>query len=281
MVLSPILKHLLFVLVVLSSLFASCRKSERDEDLETLSARENALAQHIFDDAFREVHRFAMRDSLLNDTGIIQWFDDCIDKASLSDTVPVFPLYLTLNYADQGITCNDGFERYGLIKASFSGKYLNMTTEVVISFEGYRKDIFTVESGIVTIENMGLNDDAQRYYQVVVEDALITGSNVKIDWSGTFIMTWVGGSSTPGVIDDDIFHITGYSGGRNTRGNTFYHTINEPYVSDLGCQWFVSGTSTIEIPNLQTRTLNYGEGACENVLHERRDNTYFSVEIPY
>lgn len=257
-----------------------CRKSERDEDLEVLSAKENALAHHIFDDAFREIHRFAMRDSLLNDTGIKQWFDDCIDNTILSDTVAVFPLYLSINYGDKGIVCNDGFKRYGVINAAFSGKYLNKNTEIIIGFDGYRKDIFDVE-GVITIQNLGLNEDNKRYYEVVVEDALITGSNVHIDWSGTFIMTWITGTSTQGMVDDDVFHIQGYCGGRNTRGNTFYNTINSDYVSDLGCQWFVSGQSTLEVANLQTRHINYGDGSCDNVLTEVRDNTTLSIQIPY
>src|SRR5688572_3032520 len=95
----------LALLFAISLISFGCRKSERDNDTETLAVQENALANHIFDDAFREVHRFAMRDSLLNDTGINQWFNSCILDATVSDTVAIFPLILTINYGDQGKLC--------------------------------------------------------------------------------------------------------------------------------------------------------------------------------
>lgn len=272
---------LLFTAIVF---FSGCRKSERDNDLETLTARENALAYHVFDDAFREVHRFAMRDSLLNDTGINQWFNSCIAKTTLSDTVAVFPLYLKIDYGTAGDSCDDGFFRFGIIKAAFSGKYLNKGTEVIITFENYRKDVFDV-SGTMTIRNLGLNSDGHMTYTWHVEDGLITGTNTNIDWTGVHTKTWIAGRSfdSQGKVDDDIFTIDGYSQGRNTRGNTFTNTITEElYTADLSCQWFTTGTSTLTIPNLQTRYITYGDGTeCDNLLYERRDQTFLEVTIPY
>lgn len=269
-------------IIALSVAFFGCQKSERDEDQETLASRDNALAYHIFDDAFRVVHRIAMRDSLLNDTGIVQWYDECIKSVSLSDTVAIFPLYLTVNYSDDTTQCDDGFDRYGLIRASFSGKYLNNGSEVAINFEGYRKDFFDVE-GTILVKNQGLNADGRRVFSIRVTDGKITGNNVNIDWDGNHNMVWVAGSSTDGIIDDDIFEISGTATGRNSRGNTFVNEITDPYTSDLSCQWFKSGKSTLDVPNLQLRFVDYGgDGtACNNVFTQQRDNTTLEVTIPY
>jgi hypothetical protein len=281
---SPLFKKSIFFVLVISGLmlaFAGCQKSERDEDTETTATRDNALAYHIFDDAFRVVHRFAMRDSLLNDTGIVQWFDDCIVKATLSDTLAIFPLYLSVNYSDDTTLCDDGFNRYGLIRASFSGKYLNQGTQVAISFEGYRKDAFDV-SGNILLTNKGLNSDGRRVFSVQVTDGIITGRNIDIEWQGTHDMVWVAGSSTDGIVDDDIFEISGSASGKNSRGNTFVNAITESYSSDLSCQWFKSGRSEVYVPNLQTRLISYGiDGVCDNIFVQSRDNTTMQVEIPY
>lgn len=269
------------IIVAISAAFVGCQKSERDLDTETLAARDNAIAYHIFDDAFREVHRFAMRDSLLNDTGIKIWYDKCIKKATLSDTVAVFPLYLTLNFGNDTARCNDGFQRFGFIRATFTGKYLNKDTEIAISFDNYRKDDFYV-SGEMLVKNLGLNGDGRRQYSVKVTDGLITSNNIRIDWQADHLMTWVAGSSTDGIIDDDIFEVTGSASGRNSRGNTFTNGIYIAYTDDLSCQWFKSGESELNVPNLQTRYIKYGnDGTCDNRFTQWRDNSTFEVTIPY
>lgn len=272
---------ILLLSLSLTLLFNGCDKTERDQDLETLTAREVALSYHVFDDALREVHRFAMRDSLLNDTGILQRFNSCIADAYVSDTVAVFPLYLTINY-DTNI-CDDGFYRYGIIRAAFSGKYLNKGTVVTVTFDEYYKDQFKID-GTILLTNLGLNADGYMMHDWEVIAGHITGINTNITWEGEHERTWVAGRSfeSQGNVDDDIFHIEGNCSGRNSRGNTFENEITNPYVSDYSCQWFTAGTSDLNIPNLEARRLNFGETTeCDNIVIERRNNTYFEVEIPF
>ncbi len=279
------MRPLLFFLLSLfiSTTFSSCGETERDQDLETLTAREVALSYHVFDDALREVHRFAMRDSLLNDTGIVQRFNSCIEDAYVSDTVAVFPLYLTINYGGDTNICDDGFNRFGVIRAAFSGKYLNKSTVVTVTFDEYYKDQFRID-GTVILTNLGLNSDGYMMFDWEVIDGHITGINTNITWEGEHEKTWVAGRSfeSQSNVDDDIFHIEGISKGRNSRGNTFENEITNPYVADYSCQWFTAGTSSLDIPNLEARRLNFGlTTECDNLLIERRNNTYLEVEIPY
>jgi hypothetical protein len=269
--------------IIALTLILGCNKSDRDEDLETLSASDHALAHHIFDDAFRQVHRFAMADTLLNDTNVKQRLDECLDRRTtiLSDTVAVFPLTLTLNYADDGIPCYDQGLRYGIIRTVFSGKYLNQGSTYSISFVGYKKDIYDV-SGNITIVNMGLNSVGKRYYTFSVEDGLITGVNTNVTFDGSFEYVWTSGSSTETDFDDDVFEIVeGNSYGRNSRGSAFTNEITEALISDFSCAHFTAGRSYMEVQNLTPRTINYGEPTnCDNLLISRRFNTYIEVEIP-
>ena len=48
-----LLPYCILLVVLIPLLIIGCRKSDRDEDSETLSARDNALAYHIFDDVWR------------------------------------------------------------------------------------------------------------------------------------------------------------------------------------------------------------------------------------
>ena len=281
-------KHWSIFLFLVSSVsiitsLSSCNKSDRDEDVETLAARDYALAHHIFDDAFRQVHRFAMGDTLLNDTGILQSLDDCLDRRTtfLSDTVAVFPLTLNLNYGDKGAPCYDNGFRYGKITASFSGKYLNKGTLISFTFQGYKKDIYDV-SGQLFVLNKGINSQGQRYYTFIIQDGLITGTNINIEIDGTFNYQWVSGSSTDTDFEDDVFEIdSGMVEGRNSRGSSFTNEITEKYTSDFSCPHFLTGRSAMDVQNLISRTLNYGElNECDNILISRRNNTYLEVEIP-
>lgn len=275
----------LLLLVAASLVFSGCRKSDRDEDEETLSARDNALAYHIFDDVWREVHRVAMQDTLLGyyDSNLIRRPNACIQRVTISDTVPVFPLLLNINYSDDGESCNDGFKRYGLIKASFSSRYITPGAQIVIDFEGYRKDDFDV-AGLITIDNAGFEDD-QPVYTMRVEEGRITGNNIDIEWEGTHIYRWVQGSATYSAIDDDVFTIEGIASGENSRGVPFVNEIITTYRADLSCQWFTEGRSELTVQNLPIRYINYNNdptsSACNNIIIARRYNTYPEVRIPY
>ncbi len=273
----------LLCIISVLAVFSGCNKSDRDEDVETISARDYALAHHIFDDAFRQVHRFAMGDTLLNDTSVKQTLDVCLDRrtTSLSDTVAVFPLLLNLNYADKGTPCYDNGTRYGKILASFSGKYLNKGTVISFSFEGYRKDIYDV-NGKLFVENEGVNTQGRRYYTVTIKEGLITGPNFNINLDGVFVYEWVSGSSTDTEFEDDVFEITsGSVTGRNSRGSSFTNEITAAYTSAFTCPHFVTGRSAMEVQNLIPRSLNYGNiTTCDNILISRRNNTYLEVEIP-
>ncbi|GAB4380328.1 MAG: hypothetical protein Kow0075_11520 [Salibacteraceae bacterium] len=272
---------LLFVLTFISS----CHNSDRDDDRETLSARENAMAYHLFDDLFREVHKFAIRDTLLNDTGLTQRLNSCIDKAFLSDTVAVFPLYLTLDYGEPDDTeeCDDGFTRTGSILATFTGKYLGKGTKIKMEIADYKKGNYQVE-GKITYENLGLDSNGNVLFEWIVDDGRITGINTEINWTGNHILRWVEGYSPESheIIEDDVFQISGVSQGRNSRGSSFINEIDEPYFSELSCPWFTRGKSTLTVQNLPTRHIDYDtDTACNNVIQQKRANTVFQVVIPY
>jgi hypothetical protein len=273
----------ILMVLALTAFSVACNKSDRDEDREVISAEENALAHHIYDDAFRQVHRFAMGDTLLNDTNVTQSLDDCLDRRTtvLSDTVAIFPLSLQLNWADDGIPCYDQELRYGIIRTVFTGKYLSKGSTYTLTFDGYRKDIYDVE-GTVTITNLGLNSQGKRHYSFTIEDGHITGRNTDLTYSGTFVYVWASGSSTETDFTDDIFEVVeGFSSGKNTRGGTFTNEITAPYIADFSCAHFTAGRSYMEVENLVPRTINYGDdNLCDNVLISRRFNTYIEVEIP-
>ena len=119
-----------------------------------------------------------------------------------------------------------------MIEAKVSSK-LKISTAKTIGAIGALK--IEAATHVLVLPHYGLRNQLQRG-GVTVTDGKITGNNVNIDWDGNHNMVWVAGSSTDGIIDDDIFEISGTATGRNSRGNTFVNEITDPYTSDLSCQ---------------------------------------------
>lgn len=278
------MRHLCFwnILLCTLSVFllsASCTRSERDEDIETLSARELALGYHIIDDAIMEVHKASLSNTALCNQAGSSALNSCLQSASLNENGS-FPKTLVLDYGQENNTCDDGQMRYGIIRARFTDKYLESGSEITITFQDFQKGGFEL-SGTVSLTCMGRNSDGTYRIYWSVEDANVTGINTDFSWEGAHTRYWTLGDNGDGDWSDDGFRIDGFSTGRNSRGNTWTNEITRDYLSDMSCNWITDGRSSLSIPNLELRTLNFGENdSCNNVLIERRNNTYFEVTIP-
>lgn len=272
------LTYLTLFAAVFLLFLGSCRKSERDEDTETVSAHDNAFAQHVFDQVFKVVHEYALQDTTLNQDGVAHVTDACLNSASLSNDIEYFPITLQLKYGAEETACGDEIMRQGALSAKFTGRYLAKGTQVSISFESFAHNSYTV-TGKLNIENLGEDAKGNPLLLVKVTDGFIEGYATRIDFNSVQTYTWTSGYATDADISDDVFEISGHSKGRNSRGNSFYNDITVNYVYELGCNWIGEGESVLEVPNIPTRTLNYGSGGCDNVMTVTKYNT--STEVKF
>ena len=89
------------------------------------------------------------------------------------------------------------------------------------------------------------------------------------------------GAESDDAWDDDVFIIhDGSTTGRNTKGNTFAAKMLGNQTYDMDCNWITTGSYEMHVPNLAQRTINYGEGACDNTLSVTRHATTFTVSVP-
>jgi len=274
--------YVVAVLVLLVLVVAGCRDSDRDKDTETAAAHDNGLAELLYKDVFTQIHTIAIMDSLLNDTGLFVRYDPCIKRVWFSDTMPIFPIDVIIDYGDDAGFCKDGRNRKGRILATFTGKYKTPGTNVTITFENYTMDDFQVE-GTQTLSVNGFNESGKRLYTMSVDEGVITGLNIDIDWQSTKNMEWSGGASTEDDITDDQFLVTNIiTSGRNTKGNTFTASSKGASVMvwALDCSWITSGIQEMFVPNLSARIIDYGTGSCDNVVIATRDATDLEVKLP-
>jgi hypothetical protein len=65
------------------------------------------------------------------------------------------------------------------------------------------------------------------------------------------------------TIYDDVYLITGYFNGTDANGNAFIANITAPLRKEIGCHWIVSGIMEITKTGKPTKTLDYGNGSCD------------------
>lgn len=273
------IRYGLIVVFLISMLGYSCNDSERDEDDETVASHDNALAEVLFNDLIRQVHQVAMRDTILNDTGLVQDLDICMDSAVRSSDVAIFPIELVIYYGPENTICTDGRERRGKIRATFSGRYTSSFSKVSIVPVSYFVDDIRV-TGTVDIENTGFSDAGNRSYIVEVTDGVLEAQDLNVNWESLTARQWTSGADSDENVVDDVFTITsGSTTGRNTKGNTFTSSIQKSQRFEIGCKWFTRGVLQLEVPNLATRTVNYGNGNCDNALTVTRNATTYNVTV--
>ena len=84
-----------------------------------------------------------------------------------------------------------------------------------------------------------------------------------ITWTSTRQREWIGGESSP-TWSDDVYLITGSASGTNAHGNTFTAQITIPLRREIGCHHFVSGRFDLTPTGKATRTIDFGNGACDD-----------------
>lgn len=259
---------ILTTLMVTAVLLSSCRRN-RDS---TLSSSNNALAESMFDDVYKQIDDAAsQQDSLTEKTGDYTLVTSQCATVTLEhvNQGQAWPKRLTIDFGNTGCTGTDGRTRSGKIMCEFTGFYRVEGTVITTTLDNYHVNGNLVEgSHIVT--NEGRNADNNIYFTIDVTGAQVTTPDGTISWSSTRTRTWVEGESTTWWTDglagilDDVYEIDGTAAGINIEGNSFVAEVVEPLRVQIGCRWITQGVLDLTPQNLATRTVDYGDGNCDN-----------------
>jgi hypothetical protein len=63
---------------------------------------------------------------------------------------------------------------------------------------------------------------------------------------------------------DDVISITGNSSGKNRLGRTFTTDITSGLIKRSDCKYITSGTLELTPEGLRTRTVDFGNGTCDD-----------------
>jgi hypothetical protein len=233
-----------------------CRK-EKEQSFDIVSARDDARAELSWNDVFETVDEVAS-----NTDGLKSGNFPCVDTC-IVDTL-ASPMTLLIDFGSDYCVGNDGRTRTGQILVTFTGRYRDPGTVIVITPQNHYVDGYLIE-GVKTVTNQGNNGNGQPYFSVVVSEASITAPNNEytITWNSTRTRTWISGYNTL-ALWDDVYEITGEANGINRDGEAFSVAITEALRLALNCPWITSGTVQITPSNGPLRVRDYGNGTCDN-----------------
>ena len=171
---------------------------------------------------------------------------------------------LTIDFGASNCLCKDGNYRRGKIIVTYTGRYRDMGHTHTISFDGYYVNDNQV-MGAKTVSYTSNDPAGNPKYDISVDGQIILASGAgTISWTSTHTRTWLQGFNTKDW-SDDVYEISGSGNVTRANGNTFAILITTPLHVALNCNWIESGIVQITPQGGSVRTLDYGNGACDDL----------------
>jgi hypothetical protein len=234
---------------------SSCRR-DRKEVLSNSITVDNSTAENLYSDLFKVVDNISSTEEGIRENEI-----GCIDTI-IVDTLSN-PRTVLIDFGTDDCVGEDGRIRKGQIFVTYSGRYREEGSVISINPISYTVNGYQL-AGNKTISNLGEDINGHIHYSIVVDGSITAPGNAwTAQWNSNRIRTWVEGESTL-TIWDDAYLISGTASGINRNDIPYTINIVNPLRAEIGCRWIVSGTMTLTPDGYDTRTIDFGNGECNN-----------------
>ena len=261
---------LLSIAFIAGITLVSCEEKAPVEDLDLVTAEDDAIADMAYDDVFSEV------DAVMNIMDMVGYvipvhksglevFTTCkvitVDQPEGS----FWPRTITIDY---GEGCTVGQRtRKGKIIISVSGPMWQEGSMRVVTLDNFYVNDHKIE-GTRTVTNEGRhtegNYEGKIYVSIVLEGGKVTTPDgLEITKEVNRTRTFVEGEDSKWDIRDDIWYIEGIANGINRNGVAYTREITSPLWKEIGCRFITRGTVLISVEGKQDAVLDYGEGECD------------------
>ncbi|MCS3799893.1 hypothetical protein [Niastella sp. OAS944] len=278
------LTGLLVAVITTGSLFSSCKKNDDASgtagktEFATMSAQSDAAAEMVFEDVFDNTMGVSAEVGI-GGTGVfgrvavtpgstnrMEGVDStaCYSVVTKQLSTLRFPLQITIDFGG-GCTARDGRTRKGKIIIVYTGHLAIPGNSATATFDGYSIDNVKVE-GTHKLTNTGTTDK-KSYTTQVINAKLSQANGNYVLWNSEKTIAQVEGGATPLIGLDDVYSITGQSGGSVQIDSKYFQwstAIITPLTKKFSCRWISRGTLSLKKGNDAVAVLDYGSGACDN-----------------
>lgn len=217
--------------------------------------------------------------------------ENMLDETFIDDSPESFPLApcatvvrdttttprtITIDYGTTNCLCSDGRMRRGVVVISYTGNRRTAGSSFSVAFTNYFVNDNAVTGSISGSFSLnGSNPLITRNSTITIT----TPANVSSNRTANRTIEMIAGYATPGVRTDDVFLISG-SSSMTRNGITNSQTITTPLRREGSCNWLVSGVMTTTQGNRGTRTIDYGNGTCDNQATVTMNGTTRTITLP-
>jgi len=260
------MKQSFFFLLALAlsalTILSSCKKDDDDDKNKYQSAVDNATAENMFSDVFKQATdgMIAAQDSAEGSKNCMESMASCATLTISPFDLTTFPKTVTVDFGTVNCMGTDGRYRRGVVTMTTTGWYRDSGTVITVTPQNYYVNENLVQ-GTKTITNMGHNNAGNLVYALFV-DGTVTNSDGTIEWTSTRQHEWIEGEPTVFNPWDDVYLITGTADGVNIQNEEFHVVVNTALRVQVGCRWITAGSLTLTSGNF-TMLVNYGDGACD------------------
>jgi len=278
-----ILLMLTVFLGVSALIFNACKKND-DFSSYTESSADNATAEILFNDVFGQVDDAtgAKEEELHGKSGEVK---SMVGGGCATVTITPFdliswPKTISIDFGTENCLGNDGKYRRGIIVTEITGWYGDSLTTLTIQPDEFFVNDYKVE-GIKTVKNLG-HIEGNLTFSIKVQDGIITAPDGKQSfWETDRTRTWIEGESTPWpLISDDVYLIAGTANGTTSAGKNYVMETVEDIRVEIACKWIVSGILDVTPEGIATRTLDYGDGECDNLAVVIVNGVSYNIVLP-
>lgn len=258
------LKNFIPALLVLSIAFISSCKKDRDDLDDTTVASDNEQGETFSNDVMNIADNAAKTGSAgLRTSAAEVAYESLGQCATITHDTVANPRMLTIDFGPVNCLCADGRNRRGKIIVTYTGRYFEAGAVKTMNFDNFYRNDNKLE-GTRTITNNGLDSQGRMNWTVNAQNMKITKSNGKVHtWNSVRTRTMLSGNDTQNW-NDDVYEITGTTTGVNANGVNYTADITKPLRRALSCRWIDSGTIEITPEGRVTRTVDFGNGNCDD-----------------
>lgn len=263
-----IMKNLGFALLMTAALalsFTSCKKDDTTNAPTSKDVDKNSTyAERTFKDLGN------ITDKALNDgAGMMksgQTFKSSETSCmTLTLNLSAVPYVLTIDFGTSNCLCEDGQYRRGKIILSYTPGIGDSLTMLQTTLNNYFVNDNQV-LGTRTVVYNGHDSNGHLNWDETVNGSIILANNGgTITYQSAHHFVQTEGEATPFIVDDNVYEITGSANGTTVTGQAFSNVITTALVYKPTCTYFVSGVIEITPAGEPVRTIDFGNGECDNL----------------
>lgn len=271
------MKHAMKITSILSGLVilmvAGCQKDATDTTPQPNDNNSSEKSIIIGDQVFDGLNGISF--NYLNTAGLKS---ATLCPSITANLIAPYPLVINLDWGTGCTGAEDGITRSGKITVSLSGKMNELNSVATFTFTDFVSEGNKI-TGVHKITYMGLNTSNNWPRYAVFTEARIEFPDKKfITYSAEYIRLQSEGSATTSLTDD-VWRIEGTSKGTTREGVAWTASYPSAVTKKMSCKWFSSGSVLITPAGGLPRTINFGDGTCDNKATLKIGDVTTNIEL--